>query len=333
MRILIVKTSSMGDVIHTLPAVTDAARVFPDARFDWLVEDTFAEIPAWHPAVDRVIPVALRRWRRQPWQFFVRNEWRGFLHELRTRRYDLVIDAQGLIKSALLTRFVNAPVVGFARHSVREPLATLAYRTQVNVPYEMHAVERTRHLFAKSLDYPCPADLGDYGLRVFADPKQIRTVQQVVLVHATTRSEKHWPEEHWQQLCWDLSESGFAVRLPWATTVDRERAERIARSHQQASVLPRLSLNELAVELLATQAVVAVDTGLGHLAAALDVPALSLYGCTSPGRVGTYGTNQRHLCATDHADKNSSNRSAYLGHLTSDMVQRVLFNEILRRAA
>ena len=104
MRILLIKTSSLGDVIHALPAVTDAARAIPGIRFDWVVEESFAEIPAWHPAVDRVIPVALRRWRKAPFSAWFGGEWHRFRQSLRAERYDAVIDAQGLLKSALLTR-------------------------------------------------------------------------------------------------------------------------------------------------------------------------------------------------------------------------------------
>jgi len=331
--ILIVKTSSMGDVVHTLPAVTDAAGALPEVRFDWLVEDAFAEIPGWHHSVERVIPVAIRRWRKRPWRSLVGGECRDFVRQLRARKYDLVIDAQGLIKSSILTRFVSAPVAGFARHSAREPLATLAYQTQVNVSREMHAVERTRQLFAKVLGYPCPAASGDFGLQLSDFQKTSRPTRQIIFVHATTLPEKHWPEAYWRQLCQQLANSGFSVRLPWGTTTDRERAVRIAQSHRQASVLPRLSLRELATELSAAQAVVAVDTGLGHLAAALGVPTVSLYGSTSPDRIGTYGASQQHLCAKNFAGDENRATATSLEHVTPAIVRREVLRSVLRGAA
>ena len=151
MKVLLVKTSSLGDVVHTLPALTDAQRAIPGIRFDWVVEEGFAEIPTWHPAVDQVIPVAIRRWRKSPWQTLRSGEWRRFKARLRETRYDLVIDAQGLLKSAWLTRYVKAPVAGLDRDSAREPLAARFYDRCYAVPREQHALERVRQLFAQAL--------------------------------------------------------------------------------------------------------------------------------------------------------------------------------------
>lgn len=157
MRVLLVKTSSLGDVIHTLPALTDAARAIPGIQFDWVVEEGFAEIPAWHPAVARVIPVAIRRWRKNLWQTLRNGEWRRFKQRLKEVDYDLVIDAQGLLKSAWLTRYVGkTPVAGLDGDSAREPLASRFYRRAYPVAWGQHAVERTRQLFAQALDYPLP---------------------------------------------------------------------------------------------------------------------------------------------------------------------------------
>ncbi|HIQ53746.1 MAG TPA: lipopolysaccharide heptosyltransferase I, partial [Pseudomonas pachastrellae] len=146
MRVLLIKTSSLGDVIHTLPALTDAARAIPGIRFDWVVEEGFAEIPSWHPAVDAVIPVAIRRWRKKPLQAVRSGEWGNFKRRLRETQYDLVIDAQGLLKSAWLTRYARAEVVGLDKSSAREPLAARFYQRRLAVAWGQHAVERTRQL-------------------------------------------------------------------------------------------------------------------------------------------------------------------------------------------
>mgnify|MGYP003604329080 FL=1 len=164
MRVLLIKTSSLGDVIHTLPALTDAARAIPGIQFDWVVEEGFAEIPTWHPAVAQVIPVALRRWRKNLLQTWKSGEWAAFKQRLREGRYDLVIDAQGLLHSALLTRYVDAPVAGLDRASAREPLASRCYDRPCAVAWGQHAVERVRQLFAQALGYSLPQSVGDYGL-------------------------------------------------------------------------------------------------------------------------------------------------------------------------
>jgi len=297
LRVLLIKTSSLGDVVHTLPALTDAARAMPGIQFDWVVEEGFAEIPAWHPAVARVIPLALRRWRKNLLQTLKSGEWRRFKARLGETRYDLVIDAQGLLKSAWLTRYVEAPVAGLDRFSAREPIASRFYDRRYGVAREQHALERTRQLFAQALGYPLPAGIGDYGL----DRAQLAAAAAqpyLLFLHGTTWASKHWPEAYWRELAERMSEQGWAIRLPWGNEVEKARAERIVAGLDNAALLPRLNLAGVAKVIAGASACVAVDTGLGHLAAALDVPTISLYGPTLPGRVGAYGRAQVHLCAS-----------------------------------
>jgi len=297
MRVLIVKTSSLGDVVHTLPALTDAALAIPGIRFDWVVEEAFTEIPGWHPAVDTVIPVAIRRWRKQIWNTLRSGEWSHFKRQLSAESYDLVIDAQGLLKSALLTRLVDAPRAGYDRRSIREPLASSFYRWRYAVSREMHAVERIRTLFALALGYDKPQQRGSYGLAKsqFGSHTSAVDLRRVMFLHGTTWPTKLWPLEYWQTLCKNTVDAGYQVTLPWGNVVERERAEAIAAVASNTRVLPRSNLQALAVELASSSAVVAVDTGLGHLAAALNIPTISLYGPTLPTLVGAYGRNQVHL--------------------------------------
>ncbi len=297
MKVLLVKTSSLGDVVHTLPALTDAQRAIPGIRFDWVVEEGFAEIPAWHPAVAQVIPVAIRRWRKHPLQTLRSGEWRRFKARLREGQYDLVIDAQGLLKSAWLTRYVKAPVAGLDRESAREPLAARFYDRRYAVPRDQHALERVRQLFAQALGYPLPDGFADYGL----DRAQMAAPSEqpyLLFLHGTTWPSKHWPEAYWRELAERMSDFGWAIRLPWGNAEEKARAERIASGVANAAVLPKLNLAGIARVIAGARACVAVDTGLGHLAAALDVPSISLYGPTLPGRVGAYGRSQVHLCAS-----------------------------------
>jgi len=292
-RVLLIKTSSLGDVIHTLPALTDASRALPGIRFDWVVEEGFAEIPAWHPAVERVLPVAIRRWRRTPWRAETRAEWRRFRQNLGAG-YDLVIDAQGLLKSAWLTRLGGAPVAGLDRRSAREPLASLFYGRRYPVPWGQHAVERVRQLFAQALGYALPAEVGDYGLERerLAAPA---AAPYLLFLHGTTWASKHWPESYWRELAERMTAQGWQVRLPWGSAAEQARAERIAEGLAKVEVLPRTNLAGVAGILAAASGCVAVDTGLGHLAAALDVPTVSLYGPTDPRLTGAYGRSQLHL--------------------------------------
>lgn len=302
MRVLIVKMSSMGDVIHTLPALSDARRLRPEIRFDWVVEESFAEIPAWHPAVDRVIPVAIRRWRGSLLRMWRSGEFREFLQSLRAQRYDLIIDAQGLVKSGLVSRLARGLSVGLSTGTIREPLATLFYNRRVSVPRQMHAVERVRDLFARSLNYNQDPRLVDYGL-CLPSGRPGETTPAVdspalVFLHSTTWHNKHWPEFLWRDLIRRATDAGYRVLLPWGDEAGFRRAERLAGTADCVTVLPRMSLTGLARILGQASGVVAVDTGLAHLAAALDVPAVVLYGPTDPALAGTYGRHQHHLYST-----------------------------------
>lgn len=293
MRVLIIKTSSLGDVIHTLPALTDAAQAIPGIRFDWVVEEGFAEIPSWHPAVDQVIPVAIRRWRKNLWQTIKSGEWKAFKQRVRERKYDLVIDAQGLVKSAWLTRYVKAPVAGLDRYSAREGWASRFYDRRLSVATGQHAVERVRQLFSMALAYDLPEGIGNYGLdleRLQLPP----AAPYVVFLHGTTWATKHWPEAYWRELAERMGRRKLEVRLPWGNPAEKARAERIAQGLNNCQVLPKLNLAGVARVLAAAKACVAVDTGLGHLAAALDVPTISLFGPTNPGLTGAYGRTQIH---------------------------------------
>ncbi len=293
--VLLVKTSSLGDVIHLLPALTDAHRHHPEIRFHWLVEEAFAEIPAWHPAVERVIPVALRRWRRSPANRRTIGEIRRFLNNLRRDRYQRVIDAQGLIKSAFLTALARGEGLGPDRRSAREPVAAFFYRHPLPVPKNDHAVNRLRCLLADGLDYPRPRGPIDYGLSPPPSPLTADE-KQVVFLHGTTWTSKHWPEPHWHRLAELAADAGVRVLLPWGNEREKNRARAIATAApDHCRVLPKTDLATLAGLLAGADGVVAVDSGLGHLTAALATPGVHLYGPTDPKRTGAVGHNQIHL--------------------------------------
>ncbi|WP_286807861.1 lipopolysaccharide heptosyltransferase RfaC [Leclercia sp. UBA2479] len=294
MRVLIVKTSSMGDVLHTLPALTDAQQAIPGIRFDWVVEEGFAQIPSWHAAVDRVIPVAIRRWRKAWFSAPVKAERKAFREAVQAEKYDAIIDAQGLVKSAaLVTRLARGIKHGMDWQSAREPLASLFYNQRHSVPKQQHAVERTRELFALSLGYSKPRAQGDYAIaQHFLNHLNADAGQYAVFLHATTRDDKHWPEANWRELIGLLAASGIRIKLPWGAPHEEARAKRLADGFEYVEVLPRMSLEEVARVLAGAKFVVSVDTGLSHLTAALDRPNITLYGPTDPGLIGGYGMNQ-----------------------------------------
>ena len=288
-RILFVKTSSLGDVVHNCPAVSDIARCIPGAVIDWVVEESFAEVAALHGAVRRVIPVAIRRWRGELFSSGTWSEFGQFRRALRGERYDAVIDSQGLVKSALVAALARGPKHGFDRRSVREPLAARLYDKRHGVPAELHAVERNRLLAAAALGYALEGDC-DYGLRA-TDQSPIQAREPfALLLTMTSREDKLWPEEHWRALGATLEARGIHCLLPWGSDEERRRCARIASAIRGAVVPRHMTLAELARLARKAKCVVGVDTGLAHLAVALGVPVVGLYGGSDPALTGLYAS-------------------------------------------
>jgi heptosyltransferase-1 len=291
-RILIVKTSSLGDVVHNCPAVADIARHVPGASIDWVVEESFAEVVAMHRAVRRVIPVAVRRWRGGLLAPGTWAEFGKFRAALGSERYDFVIDSQGLVKSALVGMLARGPKHGFDRTSAREPFAARFYGTRHAVSVRLHAVERSRKLAAAALGYALDAAC-DYGLGPAAAVPLVTPVPasspQALLLTMSSRDDKLWAEEHWRSLGAALAGRGIQCLLPWGTEEERRRCTRIAAAIGGALVPQRMSLTELASLARKARFAVAVDTGLAHLAAALQVPVVGLYCGSDPALTGLYG--------------------------------------------
>ncbi|MCL6556801.1 MAG: lipopolysaccharide heptosyltransferase I [Burkholderiales bacterium] len=286
MRVLLVKTSSMGDVIHNLPVVADIRSRFPEATLHWLVEEAFADIPRLNPAIGTVIPVALRRWRRQAWRPSTWREIRAFLARLGQAEYDVILDTQGLIKSAVLARLARGTHVGYCRDCARERLAALFYDRCHSVEPGEHAVRRYRQLAAAEFGLSRELPL-DYGLpRPAAAPAFAPPGPYAVFLTATSRAEKLWPEAHWIALGQALTQKGFGLMLPWGSGAEYERARRIAEALPAALVAPRLRLGEAAALAAHARLAVGVDTGLLHLAAAVGTPTIGLYGGSDPARNG-----------------------------------------------
>lgn len=282
--IALIKTSSMGDVIHNLPVASDILEHYPNATIDWVVEETFAAIPAMHPAVRNVIPVAIRRWRKCPFDRTTRTEFAEFRRRIGEEKYDLVIDTQGLFKSAAIAKFAQGTRCGFDRRSAREPIVSLLYDQVKFVAKDLHAVTRNRMLAAACLGYPLDNPM-DYGIRVEAG----HGTPYAVLLHATSRSDKLWDEAHWIALGKRL---GMPTVLPWGGQDEQARSERLAAAIPDATVPPRLSLQDAAKLIAGARIVIGVDTGLSHLAAALGVPVVGIYCSTDPGLTGILSTER-----------------------------------------
>ena len=295
MHILIVKISSMGDVIHNLPVITDIYNHFPNAEIDWVVEEGFADIVKLHPKVNCVIPIAFRRWKRNLLTRNTINEIADTVKNLRGKQYDCILDTQGLLKSALICLCARGHRFGRDWQSNREAFASLFYQHHFNVEFSQHAVNRGRELTAMALKYPIPTSPPDYGLA----PKQLAAnidarlrlpKSYAMCLHATSRDSKLWPVKNWIELGKALAKQGFTFVLPWGNNVEFERAQTIATSLTEAVILPQLDLKSLAEVTAGAKAAVGVDTGLIHLAVALNVPSIAIYTDTDPMLNGAYAS-------------------------------------------
>jgi heptosyltransferase I len=286
-EVLFVKTSSLGDVIHHMPALTEARHQHPGHRFAWVVEESFAPLVRLHPAVDEVIPVASRRWRRALSELATWREVAAFRHALRARSYDVIVDTQGLIRSALIAFAARGRRHGYDIASVRERAASLLYDVRHNVARGQHAIARNRALTGLVLGY-APEGSPDYGL----DRARLATStsdRYAVLLHATARSDKEWPADRWVALGQALHARNLRLVLPWGNAREQERSRAIAAALPNADVPDLQPLDSVARLIAGASLVVGVDTGLLHLAAALGVPLAAIFVGSEPGLTGPMG--------------------------------------------
>lgn len=280
-RVLLVKTSSLGDVIHNLPVASDLRHHFPNADIHWLVEEQYTPIVRMHSAVDRIIPIALRRWRKAPWSV---SNWREFLdarRALREVRYNAIIETQGLLKSALFARFAKGPIHGFGAKTAREPLASRFYDARYEYAPEMHKIERYRSVAARAFSYKLDNFI-DYGITPSVPNPQLIHGPYCVLLHSTARAAKLWKEDYWLNLIERLNNAGLGCILPWGSDAELRRSDRLAVRGGRTLTAPKLSIEQLSALIGGATLVVGVDTGLMHLAAAFSRPVVGIFCDSNP---------------------------------------------------
>ena len=284
-RILLIKTSSLGDVIHNLPVVNDIHTHFPNMEIDWVVEESFADMPRLHLHVNQVFTAAMRRWKKHIFSQKTWHEITKFKKLIQQNQYDAIIDTQGLLKSALITRCANGVKHGYDKSSIRESLASYFYDKTYNISYQQHAVTRNRALVALSLGFAAPTNAPDYGISA---PKCEVTLPEkyIVALHSTSRTSKLWPTQYWADLGKQLAQQNLSLVLPWASDTEHLRAQAIAQQVPGSIVLPQLNIRELSGVIANATAAIGVDTGLSHLAAALNRPTVAIYTDTMPMLTG-----------------------------------------------
>jgi len=287
MRVLIVRTSSLGDLVHMLPAITDISRNVPGVQIDWVAEEAFAEIPSWHPAVGEVIRVAHRRWRKSWWSKQSRQQRQKVVERIRQGNYDMVLDMQALLKSVWLTRAASGVKHGLDWSSAREPLCSLFYDVKHQIGFWQPAVKRQRDLAAAAFGYQVQGE-PDFGLqKTFSHT--IRYPEYAVIMPSASREDKLWPSERWQGVFDRLQQRGLELVLLAGSDQEAERASALIASRTNARVQPRSSLTELAHLMAGARVMVGLDSGLTHLAAALGTDTIGLYKASTPIRTPVTG--------------------------------------------
>lgn len=275
-RALIVKTTSMGDVIHALPAVADLARAQPELKIDWVVEKSFADIPKLSRYVDTVHEVQVRRWRKNVFSPQTWKEAGEVRAALQSTHYERVVDLQGLLKSAVIGRWAKSFLLGYDKDSIKESWASRFYDRTFSVSKSLSAVTRCRMLLAAAFDYDYRQFPLDFGLKTVE--KEESSEPYVVFLVNTSRETKLWAESKWVELAKDCNGRGFKVHLLWGAQPEYERVKRIAQlAGDFCTVLPRMPIRDCASVLQRATFVVGVDTGLTHLAAATDRPTVGLF--------------------------------------------------------
>jgi|TARA_B110000259_G_scaffold165381_1_gene192210 heptosyltransferase-1 len=299
MRVLIIKLTSMGDLMHALPALTDAVKAIPDIEFDWVVDKNFSEVPLWHPAVKNVITTAHRQWKKNVIQSWRDDLFSQFNQKLNKHDYDLVIDLQNNMKSATVSWLYKGDVHGLDKGYCREKFAYKAYKHRYAISENQHAIKRIRQILSQALAYPLVDTAPDYGANFeqYDLPKLnfVLPEKYLIFVHNASWLSKIWPLASWQGLINKVVEHGYSVLLPSGNDEEHQRAQQIAAVNKRAHALPRLTLNEIAALTYRADGAMCSDTGLAHLAAVAGIPAQTIYGATDRDLIGTVGQYQHHI--------------------------------------
>lgn len=301
MRILIIKLTSMGDLMHTLPALTDASKVYPDIQFDWVVDENFSEVPSWHQKVSETITTNHRAWKKQLLSSSLRRDLIELKARINGKNYDAVIDMQNNLKSAVLSYFVKKEVHGMDKKSAREYPAHWAYAFKHEIPKNFHAITRQRSLLAQSLNYKIIDESIDYKVdkNQFVAPNCNLPNKYLVLVHNASWPTKLWPISYWQKFIELINSEDYIAVLPSGTKEELARAKEIVSTNKKAIALQQLPLNEIAYVIEHSMGCVCSDTGLAHLSAVLDKPSVTMYSVTDEKLIGTRGKNQEHIISDD----------------------------------
>ena len=287
-RILIIKTSSLGDIVHCLPVINDIKYFVPESSIDWLVEECFADVPRLHPGVDSVITISLRTWKKN---LRKKSTWIGLyksIKAIRENHYDIIIDFQGLLKSAFFTLFTRGDIHGFDKTSIREGAASYFYKFTHTVSKQIHAVVRNRELASKCFQYELLDQSAHFGLEIHNINNFNLSERYVVLIHGSSKKSKQWPKEHWLKVIQFFNVLGLRVLLPWGNLEEYHFSKALRKASTNSLVLPKMNISDLANVISGAKCIIGVDSGLTHLGNALGIPTIGLYMDSNPYLTGVY---------------------------------------------
>ena len=291
----------MGDLMHALPALTEAKEHIKEIEFDWVVDKSFYEVPKWHPAVNKVITTDHRNWKKQLFSSNSRRAFESVMQEINSTNYDMVIDMQNNLKSAFVSFMCKHQVTGMDSKSAREYPAHLSYNNKISISKELHAITRQKILLSNALGY-LTSSSNDYGISdiEFKEPSFNLPNEYIVLVQNASWKTKQWSIPNWQLLVKHLDNSGIEMILPSGNEEEYQRALKISSFSEKAHVLRPLPLNQIAYIMKKAKFSVCSDTGLAHLSALVNTPSITLYGPTDTKLIGTEGKNQLHLVGSNN---------------------------------
>ena len=306
----------MGDLMHALPALSEAKENIEDISFDWVVDKNFASVPSWHPLVDRIITTDHRNWKKQLFSKDSRDSLLDVMKKINEGNYDYVVDMQNNLKSAFISYFMKHDVVGMDAKSAREYPAHLAYSNKIYVDKRLHAIERQKELLAKALGYKCKKNNVNFGalFKTFIKPNIKLANEYIVLVQNASWITKQWSIKNWQELIRRIEEKGVLMLLPSGNPEELERAKEICSISDMAQPLDLMPLNEIAYIIKNANFTICSDTGLAHLSALVGTPSITLYGPTNTSLIGTYGESQIHLVG-ENKDINNIKVTEVIGKL------------------
>ena len=311
----------MGDLMHALPALTEAKEHIEDISFDWVVDTNFASVPSWHPSVDKIITTDHRNWKKQLFSKNSRKSLRGVINQINDNNYDLVVDMQNNLKSAFISYLCKHDVVGLDSKSAREYPAHLAYSKRINVDKKLHAIERQKKLLGDALGYEYEQGPINYGasFNAFIKPNITLPDKYFVLVQNASWITKQWSIGNWQQLILYLEDKGIVMLLPSGNLEELEKAKEICSVSEKAQAIDLMPLDEIAYMIQHADFCVCSDTGLAHLSALTGTPSITLYGPTKTSLIGTMGINQNHVIS-DNEDINQISVSDVINELDKHYV-------------